>query len=226
MKYLILITGITIVFVFNITFITAAHKPVNVNFPATKQSPILIKDHQISRAAYTELKAVKEVDYFKFEAKANEEIYANLLIPDLERLKDFDPTIALIGPGLPQDYEVKNVTLDLAANEGVIIKRYSSKRLETFFEPFTQTNYFVKQTLTKKAPVDGTYYLAVFDENNKKGKYVFAIGRKEKWEINEIIKLPKIWWDTRMFMEKEKSTYAITIGIGFVGLYLLSTLFK
>ncbi|HMA60669.1 MAG TPA: hypothetical protein VKN64_10270 [Halanaerobiales bacterium] len=226
MKYTLLIIGITIVFIFSFTLITAAHKPVNVDFPATKQSPILIEDHQISWAAYTELKKINEVDYYKFEAKADEEIYANLLIPDIERLKDFHPTFALIGPGLPKEYEVENVTLDIDEEEGVIVKRYRAETLEIFFEPFTQTSYYVKQTLTKKAPTDGTYYLAVFDENKEKGKYVFAIGRKEKWKANEIIKLPKTWWDTRMFMEKEKSTYAITIGIGVVGLYLLSTLFK
>jgi len=226
MKNIILIITLILVFIFFISITIGAHKPVNVNYPATKRSPILIEDHQISWAAYTELENKKEVDYFRFEVKKGEEIYANLLIPAVDRLTDFNPTIALIGVGLPKEYEIKNVKLDLDENEGVIIKRYKAQTHETFFEPFTQTKYYVKQTLTKKAPTSGIYYLAVFDENNKVGKYVFAIGRKEKWKATEIIKLPKTWWDTRIFMEKEKSTYAITIGLGVVGLYVLSILFR
>lgn len=226
MKYVVLIMTLALMIIFGISITTMAHKPVNVNYPATKESPILIEDHQISWAAYTELKREKEVDYFRFEAKENEEIYANLLIPKLERLKDFNPTIALIGPGLPKEYEIENIKLDIDKNEGIIVKRYTDQTLETYYEPFTQTKYYVKQTLTKKAPASGTYYLVVFNEKNEVGKYVFAIGHKEKWKTSEIIKLPKTWWATRIFMEKEKSTYAITVGVGIVGLYLLSILFK
>ena len=221
----ILIITVVLIFVISVSQTIGAHKPVNVNYPATREDPIIITDHQISWAAYTELSKINEVDYYRFEVKEGEEIYANLLIPKIERLKDYDPTIALIGPGLPKDYEVNNIELKVKENEGVIAKRYESNTLEEFYEPFTMTRYYVKQTLITKAPVTGNYHLTVFNENNQKGKYVFAIGRKEEWKPAEIAKLPKTWWDVRMFMENEKSTYAITIGIGVLGLYLLSTLF-
>ena len=165
MKYIVIITGLIMVLIISFSLTANAHKPVNVNFPATKEAPILIKDHQISWAAYTELSKPNEVDYYKFTANENEEIYANMLIPKIERLKDYTPTIALIGPGLPKEYETKNVKLKVDNKEGVIIKRYTLNTTEVFFEPFTQTSYYVRQTLFKKAPQTGTYYFAVFDEN-------------------------------------------------------------
>ncbi len=224
MKNILIITMVFI-FVVVVSQTIWAHKPVNVNYPATREDPIIVNDHQISWAAYTELSTINEVDYYRLEVNEGEEIYANLLIPKIERLKDYDPTIALIGPGLPKDYEVNNIQLQVKDDEGVIVKRYGSDSLEEFYEPFTMTRYYVKQTLITKAPVTGSYHLTVFNEDNQKGKYVFAIGRKEVWRPAEIAKLPKTWWDVRIFMEKEKSTYAITLGIGVLGLYLLSTLF-
>mgnify|MGYP006277819419 CR=1 FL=1 len=224
-KYLIVISFFIIIFM-SVSITAMAHKPVDVSGPASREMPIMIEDHQISWAAYTELSRVNEVDYYKFTAEKGEEIYSNLLIPYLERFKDFHPTIALIGPGLPLDYSVENVNLAIKEGEGAIIKRYESNELEEFYEPFTQTRYYVKQSLIVNAPQTSEYFLAVFNEKEETGKYVFAIGRKEVWKPGEIVKLPKTWWDVRMFMEQEKSTYAITIGVGIVGLYLLSTLFR
>ncbi|MBS3811727.1 MAG: hypothetical protein KGY44_07725 [Halanaerobiales bacterium] len=225
MKYFNIIS-LMILMIVIITSPILAHKPVKVSAPASREQPIWIEDHKISWAAYNQLEKENEIHYYSFNVKKNEEIYISLTIPMLERLKDFNPTIALIGPGLSDNSHETDVNLNVKKDESVIIKRYEGGEPEVFFEPFTRTSYYRKQILTIKAPVNGIYYTAVFNEKNKTGKYVLAIGEKEKWEVKDIVKLPKTWWDVRIFMEKEESTYAVAVGVGLMAIYFLSSIFK
>ena len=57
--------------------------------------------------------------------------------------------------------------------------------------------------------------------NNKKGadKYVLSIGKKERWEIKDLVKIPGIWWNVRMFTERKISSYLL------VGILILIFLF-
>ncbi|MGM0410542.1 MAG: hypothetical protein ACQEQF_07225 [Bacillota bacterium] len=210
MKKIVVITIILTFF----SLTAFAHKPIDTSKPATRNDPIVIKDHQISWVAYNKLTDIDDVDYYKLESvKQGEEIYLSMLVPKIERLEDFDPVIALIGPGLPNDLsnfseeEIKEI-LDIYDNEGVVIK-LNDKNNKTFFEPFTQTTYWERQELRIIAPASGDYYVAVFDEEIA-DKYVLSIGEKEEWGIRDIIKMPMIWWNVRMFMEKKWSTYLIT----------------
>jgi len=210
MKNIVVITIILTFF----SLTAYAHKPIDTSKPATRNNPIVITDHQISWVAYNELTDIDDVDYYKLDSvKEGEEIYLSMLVPKIERLEDFDPVIALIGLELPNDLsnfseeEIKEI-LEIYDNEGVVIK-LNDKNNETFFEPFAQTRYWERQELRIVAPASGDYYVAVFDEEIA-DKYVLSIGEKEEWGIKDIIKMPIIWWNVRMFMEKKWSTYLIT----------------
>ena len=210
MKKIVVITIILTFF----SLTTYAHKPIDTSKPATRKDPIVIEDHQISWVAYNQLTDIDDVDYYKLDSvKEGEEIYLSMLVPKFERLRDFDPVIALIGPELPNELsnfskeEIEEI-LDIYDNEGVVIK-LNDKYDKTFFEPFTQTRYWERQELRIVAPASGDYFVAVFDEEIA-DKYVLSIGEKEEWGIRDIIKMPIIWWNVRMFMEKKWSTYLIT----------------
>jgi hypothetical protein len=197
------------------SFITEAHLPLNTDGPNTRENPIFINDHKISWVAYNTLDGPNDADYYQFEAEKGDEIYASILIPVIDRLENFNPEFALIGPDLDSDYaglkqnEIEE-RLEIREGEGVIVKKYIEQRTGTFFEPFTQTTYWEKQEANIQAPTKGTYYLAVFSNQNKQGKYVLSIGRAEKWGIYDLARMPKIWWDVRMFTENKNSTYVIT----------------
>lgn len=224
--------------IFPLSFYSAevvqAHIPLDTDVPATRADPIMIEDHKISWAAYNILKRPGDVHYYRFEAEAGEEIYASMMVPHLERLKDYSPEYALIGPGLedniagfsPEEIRAK---LDIQDNEGVSIVRYQEpegEEAETFFEHFTRTEYWRRQKSTISAPEDGTYFLVVFSRAEETGKYVLAVGREEKWGVGDIVRLPKIWWDVRMFMEKESSTYAAASILAAVGGYFIYRLIR
>ncbi len=213
-KYWIIILIISILLSF--TNITLAHRPLDTDGPATRKKPIIVSNHKLSWAAYNRLTTPDDADYYRFKAEQGDKIYASILVPKIDRLKDFNPDLALIGPQLNSDYsglsrtEIDN-KLNFTANEGIIIKRYLKQNSELFFEPFTQTSYWEKQELTITAPATETYYLIVFSNKEKIGKYVLGIGQEEQWGIKDIIKFPKIWWEVRHFAEKKISTYLILV---------------
>jgi len=137
-----------------------------------------------------------------------------MVIPEIERYQNFRPDLALIGPGLENNYagcdkNYINSLLKLEAEENIIIVSDDQADPEIFFEPFTQTSYWRRQKFSTAAPAAGTYLLAVFSAEEDQGKYTLAIGRKEIWGLKDLIRMPKIWWDTRIFVEKKNSTYLI-----------------
>jgi hypothetical protein len=192
-----------------------AHVPLDTSGSASKKEPIFVEDHQISWAAYNQLEQAGDVDYYSFKAEQDEEIYFSMVIPLIERYQNFKPDLALIGPALENDYasydpDYINSILKLESDENIIIVRDDNDNPDTFFEPFTRTSYWKRQEFSTAAPAAGTYYLAVFSGNENPGKYTLAIGRKEIWGLKDIIKLPKIVWDTRIFVEKKNSTYLVS----------------
>ncbi len=200
------------------SFYAHAHKPVDTTGPATRENPIEIKEHRVSWAAYNELKIPGEVHFYRLDGvKKGEKIYLSLLVPQLERLESFFPLIALLGPGLETDFngleeEFIPEILRPEVGEGLIVRQFKDGQESSFFEPFTQTRYWERQEMNLLAPATGTYYAAVFDFQGNTDKYVFAIGDEERWGLKDILGMPRIWWDVRMFMEKETSTY-ITAGV-------------
>ena len=191
-----------------------AHIPLDTSALATKEEPIFVEDHQISWAAYNQLDKTGDVDYYSFQAEQGEEIYFSMVIPEIERYQNFRPDLALIGPGLENDYagydrNYINSILKVGSEEKIIIVRDDQDNPDTFFEPFTRTSYWRRQQFSTTAPAAGNYYLAVFSGEKDQGKYTLAIGRKEVWGLRDLIRMPKIWWDTRIFVEKENSTYLI-----------------
>jgi len=208
-----------------------AHIPLDTDVVATREEPIVVEDHKISWAAYSQLTDAEDVEYYRFTAEGGEEIFAEMLVPVLDRLENFTPDFALIGPGLENDYDGLNreeveARLDIREGEGVIVRGYHQGESEVFREHFTQTSYWRRQEDTITAPESGIYHLAVLSREKATGKYVLAIGREEKWGARDIIRMPKIWWDVRIFMEQESSTYAMTALLGAGALYLITRLIK
>lgn len=200
-----------------------AHKPLDTSQPATKEEPIVIRDHQSSWVAYNRLAGSKDVDYYLLPAvKEGDPIDALLLIPVIDRLAEFRPVLALLGPGLPLatggiPEETIADYIKITPPEGGVFKT-SAQTPKIFFEPFTQTKYWERQSLHLTAPVSGQYYLAVFDPQGRGEKYVLSIGKQENWKFKDVFAFPRIWWQVRIFAEQERSTYVL------VGVFLMACL--
>ena len=208
-----------------------AHKPLDTSRPATKEEPIVIREHQSSWVAYNRLAGNKDVDFYLLPmVQKGDPLDATILIPVIDRLANFQPVLALLGPGLPVDTGglLEQTIADfikITPDEGGVIKT-SVQAPKIFFEPFTQTKYWERQSLHLTAPASGQYYLAVFDLKGKGDKYVLTVGKQENWKLKDIFAFPRIWWQVRMFAEKERSTYALVGAFLFVPLLLAVLLIK
>ncbi len=171
-----------------------------------------------SRAAYRELTPSYPIDRYEFQAKRGEPIYVQMTIPHIARLKTFDPSFALIvksaswNAAVPSLLERGTFSVDdpsvrallhLSSVQHALTVEGNGSPPRAFHEPFTDTNYRLKQTIRIPAPVTGTYEIAVFDRAGATGKYVLATGEKERFTLKEIFHLPKVRKIVRKFMEAQ-----------------------
>lgn len=194
------------------------HIPLDTSGVATRDRPILVEDHWISWAAYKELERSGDIHYYHLvHVEKGDKISLHLLVPEIDRLKDFHLVIALIGPGITTDWgglegNALMMELEIEEGEGALVIPFTDETHSSFYEPFTQTRYWNKQKLDYDVEEDGDFYVAVFDVGGDRGKYVLSIGEVERWGLKDILRMPRIWWDVRMFMEREEATYR-TVGV-------------
>ena len=193
------------------------------------ENGLMISDHKISWAVYEEIND-NEL-YYTFDGKKGDMFFASIVIPKIETLKNFSPSLAFIGYEshleLIQGYEIDNSNRNFpyALPEGfnAYVFDYSgSFPSKEFYEPFGQITYWERQEITFDLPADGTYHLSVFDRNSNPGKYALAIGTIEDFSAYDFFTLlPYAWLATKLFVNDYFSAIiAIGIFIGILGLII------
>jgi hypothetical protein len=183
-----------------------AHRPLFEKNNTTFQSPILVPDHKISYAVYGVLNTKEDVDFVKFNAAQGDTFYIQMTTPVIKSNKDFEPSIAIIGKGLLQRDEVP---FEVPQDLGVIILPYVSG--EIFYEKFTQTSYYLNQSIRGEIPENGDYYIAVFSKELG-GKYALTIGEDDKFSLIDFVKFPYTYLKVKYFFNP-LTTIIITIGV-------------
>lgn len=199
----------------------SAHRPEEGNQEGVTQIP----SATTSFAYYREFTLAESVHIYSFEAPAGQFFHAGINIPQLAGLEDYEVTLALLGPGLPmieegtlpishthdeaeephthtsQTISLKtDVDLDFLNGLGGLV--VESERGEDFFEPFTQTRYWGRQTLELDLPESGRYYLMVWSPDGRSGKYVLDTGREEVFGPGDLLRFPVWWVNTRLYFEQ------------------------
>lgn len=170
----------------------SAHRPVFGEPGGT----ITLDEIQVSHAYYMEIESPGQVDTYVFQGQAGEHLHAGIVIPAIEGLEDFGVSMALLGPGLPAvdatalPPGVKSST-DAAGQQQALI--CPTETNDDFFEPFTQTNYWKRQTLETDLPATGTYQLIIWSPEGQTGKYVLDVGTLEEFGIGDLLVFP-VWW--------------------------------
>jgi hypothetical protein len=153
-----------------------AHQPFFEDKEFTADNPMYIKDPTISTAVYATLKTPNNVDYYTFNGSKGESVLLSITIPQIAGQENFTPTMALMGPGLPSIDLPKQVIKP--QNSGALILP-PPVNATTFFEPFSRTSYWTRQEQNVTLPANGSYEVAVWDDKEQIGRYVFVIGYKE-----------------------------------------------
>jgi len=193
------------------------------------ENGLMISDHKISWAVYEEIND-NEL-YYTFDGKKGDMFFASIVIPKIETLKNFSPSLAFIGyeshleliKGYEIDNSNKNFPYTLPEGFDAYVFDYSgSFPSKEFYEPFGQITYWERQEITFDLPADGTYYLSVFDRNSNPGKYALAIGTIEDFSAYDFFTLlPYAWLATKLFVNDYFSAIiAIGIFIGILGLII------
>ena len=81
-----------------------AHRPIFTEDKATgPDTAIPIKDPQISQVVYREITKDSSQVWLAFEVPKDFKLFVQIGVPAIDRLKDFRPAMAIVGPGLPDN---------------------------------------------------------------------------------------------------------------------------
>ena len=172
-------------------------------------SALEIPDPIVSWAMYEELS--NNVLYYKFDAKKDDKLFANIVIPKLDGLEDFSPSLVFIAPSFTMNLITELKVLDSTKTfpfsipdgyDAIVFDYDGVLPSKEFYEPFGQITYWERQEINLLIPVDATYYLAVYDSKENHGKLALAIGYVEDFSaIDFMTVLPYAWFESRYFVE-------------------------
>jgi len=180
------------------------------------ENALVIPDHKISWAIYEDLEA-NGAKFYSFEAKKGDSFYANIVVPKIEGLEEYAPTLILM------DSRTTSSNLDkesqLSTEKFLYEGSYPGRE---FYEPFGQVTYWERQEVKLTIPAEGKYFIIVMDERNQSGKYSLAVGTIEDFSASDFVTiLPQAWFETKVFVNDY-----FAIGIFFFVLSLIGLVFS
>ena len=176
------------------------------------ESALVIPDHKISWAIYDNL-GVEESKFYTFDAKKGDSFYASIVIPKLEGLENYSPSLILMNDDLFNGTGPSS-NIESSVQKFLYEGDYPGNE---FYEPFGQVTYWERQEVTTIIPADGQYFILVSDEKNQSGKYALAVGTIEDFSGSDFFTtLPKAWFETKLFFNDYLSfIIGISVLVGF-----------
>lgn len=143
------------------------------------------------------------MDIYTVYAQPGQPGSVRLLVPKLDHLKDFAPTVALVGPGIPTNVPTDtlpfrlsdSLSASLPYETGAMLLEYAGdpQSRPTEVDASLQTTYWKgpehKFEFAQAAP----YHIVVWDESGREGKYVLVVGTRDRFGLFDLIKFPYTW---------------------------------
>ncbi len=162
----------------------------SAHYPLWSDEDITAIDNLTTSFAYYRDLPAEKIHIYTFEGKQGQNLHAGINIPAIKGLEDYSVTMALFGPDLPEaDHD--QLPPEHPEDLGALI--FTSEITSDFFESFTQTLYWGRQSIELRLPADGEYYLVIWQPEGTKGKYVFDSGRTEMFGFGDLFLFP-VWW--------------------------------
>jgi hypothetical protein len=195
-----------------------AHKPVwsdGSNIDLEHALPLETTD--VSQVIYYAITADTPQLWLTFEGNKGQEFYLQLGVPVIERLKDFRPALAILGPGWP----VVDVPFNVPEGDGGLVFQTSDINTPRFFhESFTGTDswIFLEETLT--LPASGKYYVAAYVPSDQRGKLWVSVGTTEDFGLQDIFTFTDTIVKVRDFHEVPEPYCPLTGFVTLLGVIL------
>jgi hypothetical protein len=173
---------------------------------------------------YSELDHPSKGDYYKFDVSKGERINISMMTSERPAISGFLPSFALM---IPDSNEKDNLPsfVELPDGYGSIVVDGKDPG-KASYEPFTPGWLYELANLSMDAPVEGTYYIVVYDNLQNTGNYSLPVGYIESFTFREWITIPitvqstYVWEGQNIFIIN--LPLILTIIFGSIILYLLS----
>ncbi|MBI5302711.1 MAG: hypothetical protein HY868_11280 [Chloroflexi bacterium] len=166
----------------------------------TRATAFKITDDQTSWVVYAQLTQPGEVNYYTFDGARGDVVYISANLPKTDEATQFGVEIALIGNAIAQ---TDAVPFPLNANEhALVMPDPGHDPASVFLEPTTQTAYWTRQSARVTLPGDGAYLIAVYNAQNKTGKYVLTLGGRAEWGMSDVPMFPNVWISIQSYFGK------------------------
>ena len=153
-----------------------AHKPSFGDTYTNQELAFEIQDPDISIVLYDEVTCEDPLLWMSFEAAEGFALYVQGGVPEIERLSDYKPIVAIVAPGFPEVEEA--LPFEVPEGLGVVVLEPEEEPSD-FYEPFTQTSSWIWIEETLILPEGGTGYVVAWNEADTTGKLWIAVGTVE-----------------------------------------------
>jgi hypothetical protein len=180
------------------------HRPIEAEEkPNHYDHALQIDKPEVSQVYYGALDVERPQVWFRFEVKPDQELYFSVGVPAVERLKNYRPKVALIGPGIGgSGFDPSELPFEIPNHLGGEI--YSSRGEPRFFhEHFTGTESWIHIEVTRTLPRSGTFYLVAYTPADPKpgDKLWLTVGTKERFKFRDLFTFRRWKKDIRHFHE-------------------------
>jgi hypothetical protein len=186
------------------------------------ESAIVLADVQVSRVFYHEVTAEAPQLWLAFAVAAPQSVATKLAVPKIDRLADFRPALALLGPGVGNDEVPFAVPAGLGAR---VIRTEEVRDPPVYDEVFTGTQAWELFDGSLELPAAGQYYVVAYAPGEATGKLWVALGLKEVFTPEDIATLREDVAAVREFHEVGPDAmppcFLFALVAGLVGLRLV-----
>lgn len=177
----------------------SAHRAVAIG--GTYDGPALaiqLAAPDLSQVVYGDLPVAHPSLWVAVDVPAATDLYVQLGVPVLQRLRTYRPQLAIFGPELP----VLGIPVAVPAGlGGLLIVTSSIGDAPIFHEPITDTDSWILGEATVHLPSAGRYYVVAWSSSIMDGKAWIAVGSREAFGWNDVITLPDVVRAVRAFHE-------------------------
>jgi hypothetical protein len=171
------------------SFPAQAHVPLIASGNENISSAIYVSDPDKSWAIYGFLEA-ETAQFYSFDLVEGEGIYLSLLKSADPKESDFQPSMALLGPGIKMTGRMQeHVVLPQNPEDFGTLAVQGISALNATYEPFGPSSYIEMATINLSSPKSARYYAIVYS-NDTAGHYSLAIGTREEFSFSERITTP------------------------------------
>gem|GEM_PF-1297299 len=178
-----------------------AHKPsYTQGGHGTVDEAFPVADPDVSIVLYHQVTCDSPYLWMAFPIRPPYDLFVQLGVPEIDRLSDYRPSMAILAPGLPE--APGGLPFDVPEGYGaLVIDTDDVTEPEPFFEPFTQSSSWIVHEETYTLDEEATGYIVAWHPERETGKLWVAVGTVEQFGPDDAGNFEDWFVNTQTFHE-------------------------